>query len=295
VGDAEELATPIAQHPQLATVVTKALRLAWPDIVESELWPEVHKDHVTWKQMAEGCMWGLFKSLELKVRVAGAWLAHAPAASQRALRNQQAAGNYNMGLVQKWWDDLSNAHRVEYGNSREAAVALFTNPPVAYSRGQLAGACMTIRASGHHHIHRGRKGGYPELVLQRLVPGRLQKVSVPCHQLVACIFLGMPADRDQDFVCHNDDPPPYPATPDEWPVKWEPGLEQPPADVAPGSSLYPRLSMCSDKNCVNPLCLHYGDMASNCRTAHRRHMKVCKKARMKWEVRVTVPVKPPRQ
>jgi hypothetical protein len=95
--------------------------------------------------------------------------------------------------------------------------------------------------------------------------------------LVACIFQGLPAKKDAPFVCHNDKPPAKLTTK----LKWEAGLEVPPPDVRPGSLQFPCLASCSDRNCVNPLCLHYSTQAENCITAHTTRVVVAKKLRVK--------------
>jgi hypothetical protein len=82
------------------------VREALDATVASELWPGVAKEVVTGKQVAEGCAWGLFKSLQLRVRVVGAWRAHAPEELREDLRDQQAVGNYTVGLVKEWWTKL---------------------------------------------------------------------------------------------------------------------------------------------------------------------------------------------
>lgn len=288
--DAQQLASPLAQHPQLATKLTDRVREALAATVDSELWPDVAREVVTWQQVAQGCVWGLFMSLQLHVRVLGAWRAHAPEALRETFRQQQAVGDYTITMVKEWWEGLSKEQQAEHSTSREAATTLFTNPPVALNHGQLTGACMRVRTTAHH-IHPPRKNGYPELILQQEGNG-LRKVSVPCHVLVACIFLGVPtaAQRaaEKTFVCHNDEPADYPAAdnPEGWHVKWAPGFEQPPAGVAPGTQVFPRLAMCGSKHCVNPLCLHYSSQEDNCSTAHKAHYKVCKKQRQKWTARL---------
>jgi hypothetical protein len=117
---------PMAQHPQQHSQLTEAVHKALAATVVGELWHGTPPEQLTWRQMAEGCMWGMFLSLPMHVRVVGAWVAHASAACQRALRSQQASGIYTMGLVSAWWNGQTAASQQEYANSRAAATALFS-------------------------------------------------------------------------------------------------------------------------------------------------------------------------
>jgi hypothetical protein len=212
----------------------------------------------------------------------------------------RAAPTVQAKVLRRRWKGLGKADRVS--GMEEAALALFTNPPVSAAGGRrLVGACMTIEPRSHKHIvwSHGvpkasgglRSKSYPLLVLQeggsrtqQQGGGRVARLTVPCHVLVAWLFHGAPGmveHKDKlvqaTMVCHHDQPPAQLPTS----LEWENNEAQ---NFAAGHRLVPQLGRCLAKGCVNPLCLHWSIHEQNAKTGRAGWQQASRKSRNRQPV-----------
>lgn len=234
--------------------------------------------------IATACLTALFLSLRYEPKRAGHWMVKATDGEKEQLLQGQLSEGYHKGTdCPEWWKAfsdsppyLSMSEAEMDAFNQEAAMALFLTPPVSpFKGGKSKVACMCLRVGNAAGKHIEWDMEYPGLILQHAGVtddgSSFPKISVPAHQLVAWLFLGpKPGGK---VVCHND----LPVPPLNSVVEWAKSETQ----TLRNKKLFPVVLRCLSKNCVCPLCLHYGTQSQNAQTGKERQQLVDRRSRMK--------------
>ncbi len=254
-------------------------------VVQPRLWKA--GSALTLLVVATACLTALFMSLRYQPMRAGYWMAMATEQQQDALKQAHKKGGYDKALdCSKWWAEHGQAAFQGMTQTErdalveKAAMALFLNPPISHPRkdGGPRGccACMCLRMGQATGRHIEWDKGYPNLILQEAgvtdAGVSFPRITVPVHQLVAWLFLGpKPAGK---VVCHNDIA--QQVVPEE---RWE-IFEK---ETLRNKRCFPKLLRCLSKNCVSPLCVHYGTQSDNAVTGRERDQVIHRNQRQKKE------------
>lgn len=273
-------------HPMFANGAASLLLQPRPTLWKAS-------DHLNIGFVAKMCFAAMMLCMKEELVAIAHWMFFV-SSQQRAIVKASATANpsYRLDVVSWWrskqrepgWATLPYEEKMQV--HALAALHLFTTPPLSIGHKMGAIACpaadadmvVLARSTGHIRWKRDKHGhqGYPMLVLQSACPWA-KAVEVPCHQLVAHIFLG-PKDSNDQVVCHFDGPNV------DSKVQWEEMPQPCPHDKL--MHMYPHPSRCGSHGCVNPLCLHYntqrsnaksGSMMVNIKNRKRKHNMVAKK------------------
>lgn len=250
-----------------------------PSLIAPTLW--AHGAQLTLALVASACLTAMLSACSTRVVAVACWLVCATTSerAQASVSLKTPDGRRSFDVVH-WWTQRQRDMSPEEKHKvlQAAAAAIFCNPPATVAaRGMhTVSGCMVLTARSHKLItwSHGMFRGYPQLVFQhagKLVGGvSFPRVMVPCHQLVAWLFLGTkPSNK---VVCHYD------LAPSEYlGVTW--------AEHAVrnynNAMLLPTKGRCLSKNCVCPLCLHYASQSDNANTGKHKKQLPARKARAK--------------
>lgn len=242
-------------------------------MVAPYLWPA--STPLTLDMVSKACLKALFRSCHTHVVATGYWMVCASQEEKAAARKQQL-DQHKGWTVEEWWKQHEHLppgfndmdHDQQHDLQLQAAMAVFSNPPVALqsSRGELTRACMVMHPDKYKA---GIKVKKQELHL------RLQRapteVTVPCHVMVAWLFLG-PRKKAKHVVCHYDVPPRVEA------ITWQHNEVQ---ETVGEAVLRPAMCRCLSRKCVSPMCLHWSTQKLNAATGKTIKQMQGRKARAK--------------